>query len=270
MKIRLTPILIIILLIASLPVIAFADIGPKPSIDIFVANYKNEPFYLTIDCSPYAENPDPEKMYKYENTYLYIDPLNIRDLEEYDDVMSYKRYHFGFYNRQWRIGLPKTFRIYLQYASGEIIVSNPVSNKQFAETIIFDAETGTAGNITMLSLVFYKVNFKIIIVYILAIHLTLLIEILLSVPFGIRPVKVLIITNLITQISFYISAFYIYRYIHDYYIFYFLIMEAVIWFIEYIIYKRFTKSKKSIGAYVLLANFIKMMISFIFALYLEY
>jgi hypothetical protein len=53
------------------------------------------------------------------------------------------------------------------------------------------------------------------------------------------------------------------------------VFEFILWksgfnIIEYIIYKRFTKSKKSIGAYVLLANFITMMISFIFALYLEY
>ena len=107
--------------------------------------------------------------------------------------------------------------------------------------------------------------YKTIIDILLCVVVTLVVEILISLPFRIKPLRVLVLANITTQILLHTVIFATYHIFSFLFIFVFLICEIMIWVIEYLIYKKFAKSLsgKSIGLYVFIANLVSMLLSFL-------
>lgn len=260
---------VIVLLIILLPVSVFADFGPKPTLSILIKNSKDEACFVTLACDPDTENPDPDKMYLYTDgniyAYLYKDPSYIAtSYVKSNDYFDMKIDSIGYYNITG-LGIPYAFNLVLQYESGEVVVSDLGTNDKFYGLVLFDAESGSVKNITALDKEYYMFYYKTIIDILLCVVVTLVVEILISLPFRIKPLKVLVLANIATQILLHTVIFTTYHIFSLLFIFVFLICEIMIWVIEYLIYKKFAKSLsgKSIGLYVFIANLVSMLLSFL-------
>ncbi len=264
MKIKV--VLVIVLLIILMPVNAFADFGPKPTLQVLIKNSEDQACFITFACDYDAENPDPDRMYEYTNgdirAYLYKDPSYITTIK-CKDYFDMKIDTFGYYNvNGW--GIPYAFNLVLQYESGEVVVSDLGTNDKFNGMVLYDVESGSVENITMLDKEFYMLYYQTILYMLLCVAITLVVEILISLLFKIRPFKVLILTNIATQILLHTAILTTYRFLSYFIIIALFIYEIIIWVIEYIVYKKFAKSLsgKSIGRYVFIANLVSMILSF--------
>ncbi|NLK87706.1 MAG: hypothetical protein GX279_09475 [Clostridiaceae bacterium] len=142
-------------------------------------------------------------------------------------------------------------------------VSDQGTNDKFNGMVLFDAQSGSVENITMLDKEFYILYYQTILYLLLSVAITLVVEILISLPFKVKPLKVLVLANIATQILLHTVSFLTYRFFSFFFIFALLIYEIIIWAIEYVIYKKFAKSLsgKSIGLYVFIANLVSMLLS---------
>ena len=261
--IRILKTLIISILLMMISQTVYADIGPKPSLTIYVKNYKNQSYYLDVltkgdrlKYSDYAshrrENVDVKNMplYKYnEDGWMAThvrEALLYGDLEgEYNEETEYMVHRFSYHE------VPKTFKIIVQYEDGEIVVSNVINTKQFWSEVSLDLSTGKVSDIPHVSYSFLQLIFLII--------LTVIIELFIAILFKIKEYKIIIKVNILTQLILHFILLVTFGKLNCrvwYYEFY--LLEILIVFIEFYFYRIYLKNytSKKLFIYSVVANII--------------
>lgn len=258
---------LIVLLIVLVPANVYADFGPKPTLQVLVKNSRDEACFVTLACDPDTENPDPDKMYLYTDgniyAYLYKDPSDIADsFSKCSDFFGMKKTVFGYYNVTGR-GIPAAFYLVLQYESGDVVVSDLGTDGRFNGMVLFDAQNGSVEKITVMDREFYLLYRETILYMLLCVAITIVVEILISLPFKVKPLRILVLTNIGTQVLLHAALIATYRFFSFFIIFVFFIYEIIIWVIEYAIYRKFAKSLsgRPMWLYVLAANLVSMVLS---------
>lgn len=262
--------LLILLFIFLLSTNVYADIGPKPSLTIYVKNFESQDYLLDLlvppdygyfDMENEFNSAYPEE-YKASNLYMYNEngwkAAHIRSsvlygslYGEYDQENNLMVHSFGY------VGVPKTFKIIMQKPDGELIISDEVTINQFNAEILYDCQTGEIkqlreGFFEGIEDQFFDFNSDS---FFYRVTVTVLLETLLALIFLLKPVKTIVITNLTTQIILNLSLYVIYFLYNSDFIKLLIFLEFIILVTEFLIYKKFIKvSNKKLLFYTILAN----------------
>lgn len=188
-------------------VIAYADVGPKPSLDIIGINMPDEVCYMDLLIN------DP-----VDDAYKNIDNVNEYDVDMINLLLDYE-------SDGWRlamvngttvplhgdiicdikngkcdmnfsyVGVPDQFKIIVVTKSNEVVVSNMVQRKAFQSKVYFDYKTATAHESSIILLYLQQ--------FMMTFIATLIIEGLILLAFGFslkKNYKAFIMINLITQL----------------------------------------------------------------------
>lgn len=248
----------------------FADIGPKPSLNIHVQNMDTQDYYLDVLVPGNEEfyeefnrnYSDRESMYKAMPLYQYKTEnwmaKHIRSFLLFGQLQ-------GTYNERTKMidhrfsyhGVPQTFKIIIQYPDKRLWVSEVIDTNQFNATVLLDMESGKLQTIKGSYIGFIENAGTLSMTLLICLLLTLLIELLIAIPMKIRPLKVVAIANICSQIFLHVMllTFFFakqYQYMNTV----FLLSELVVLMIEYFILQRFTSgiTKRKLIQYVLIAN----------------
>ncbi len=262
--------------------IVFADSGPKPTLEITVVNLDDSNYYLDLlgndaeySCFIAANEWEEYKsmydqpIYKYDKdgwkailmrTWLLNGKLTGKPAETDNNgnVLSMK-HSFGY------VGVPKVFKIIIQKSDGTVQVSDIIHNNHFNAHVKYDMGNNkvlsVSGNVLKKGV---ELNSKFFMDYLWRVILTLVIELLIAIPFFYRKKKRIVIiagVNLVTQtlLTFGMIFDYPLLYKMPFNTGYFLVLmigELLVFFAEYIAYlKLFGKTeKRRIAIYTLLAN----------------
>lgn len=199
--------ILLLFILMIIPATAFADMGPKDSLTVYVKNPPKELYYLDLlaeNNGGYTNIPDDQKGELNENMvkmlYSFKEDGWMPALTEGTsapmwgkltgdadgDMMVHK---FGY------VGLPDTYRIIIVTESGDISVSKTLTRKALQSSVTYDFATGIAEVPPTYMTYIYQFLFTC--------SFTLLIEGLLLVLFGFKLKdnwKVFLITNVSTQI----------------------------------------------------------------------
>lgn len=219
--IRIAVLLIYVFILMSVTAItAFADMGPKPSIKIYVVNAPEEDFYIDVLYNDNGEDKTEWIKHRYETELS-----SIMQSGEYTDKADIL---FNYYEDGWyaRCGSPigeqviksnendvydftysnieNDFKIIIVTESGDITVSDEVHTTRYNSTVVYDFATGEARED------FSQARKTALLEFCLTFPFTVIIELVLlkfskNFDFVKRNVTVLLITNIITQIGLYIA-----------------------------------------------------------------
>lgn len=262
--------LLIVLFIFLLSTNVFADIGPKPSLTIYVENFESQDYLLDLlvppdygyfDMENEFNSAYPEE-YKASNLYMFnVDGWKAAHIRssvlygslygEFDQENNLMVHRFGY------VGVPKTFKIIMEKPDGELVISDEVTINQFNAEILYDCQTGeikqlSKGFFEDIKDQFFDFNSDS---FFYRVALTVLLETLLALIFFLKPIKAIVITNLITQILLNISLYVSYFLFNSDFIKMLILMELIILVTEFLIYKKFIKvSNRKLVFYTILAN----------------
>jgi hypothetical protein len=257
----------LLLLLILFPVTASADMGPKPSVTINVRNFESQSYKLDLlvkesDTSLKYENfnkryPETLKdtaIYKYrEGGWI---AAHIRDsilwgsltgtIDTSGNIMVHKFSYFG---------VPKTFKVIMEYDNGKVLVSDEITPGQFNAQVVYDAKSNKIYTIPN--------NMQDMINPIKLTVITILIELLLALIFRISPLWLVVLVNFLTQVilqAFMYGTYYIVS--PESIDITFLVLEVIIPFVEYLLYKKFARpvNKKRLISYVITANIITLIV----------
>lgn len=236
----------LILLVLFIPLYASADIGPKPSVTIYLKNFKTTSYKLDLlvkegynglkyeDFNKNKNYPESYKdmpLYKYrENGWIAEHIRNNLLFGSLDGKLNKDTNlmeHYFFY-----YGVPETFKIIIQYDNGETYVSKEFTPKQFNAEIVLDLANDEIYKVPM---AVRDLRYPLILLV-----LTIAIELIVAIFFKIKPKKIVLLANVLTQPVLQLLMYLSFRFISykaAYVTFY--IMEIAIVFIEYLIYKRY-------------------------------
>ncbi|NLY70952.1 MAG: hypothetical protein GX076_04640 [Clostridiales bacterium] len=256
---------IIIMVIAfMMPITAYADMGPKDSLTVYVINPPAETYYLdllTQKAESYNNFHEGEReklnqnmlslLYSYENEGWKPALVEGTGLPMWGDLIG-KPSEKGYVHKFGYVGVPDVYRIIIVTESGNVSVSDVLTRKSLYSSVTYDYST---GHTTVPSLWnSYLVQFFTTLIP------TLIIEgiILLLFGFALREnLKIFILTNIVTQIvlTLTVGLALIRSGPITAYLFQFPI-EVIILIIESIIFARYLKgnSRKRRIAYGIVAN----------------
>lgn len=205
-KIYILP-LIVLLNVYIFNVTVYADMGPKPSLEIIATNMPDEVSYMDL----LIHEP-------IENTYKNIDNINEYDSDMINILLNYE-------SDGWRpamvtgtkvplygdvvcdvqndpchmnysyVGVPDQFKIIVVTKSNQVVVSNVIQRKAFQSKVYFDYKTGTAYE--------EPLTFLYIQQFMMTFISTIIIEGVILVAFGFglkKNYKPFILINLLTQL----------------------------------------------------------------------
>lgn len=242
-KLKILGILGILMVVISMFSVVNADTGPKPTINI---EFKNLPDGLLVSdlevglltsCTDRENNTNPEDIKDF-----------VLDNWEYDDDrLLWKSQHETSCSFTY-FGVPTVYRIIVHVPGEEgYKVSDIIERKELIQNITLDLETmEVQGAITLESVV------PTVVEGIICIALTLIIELLIAKCFRIKETKVLVITNICTQLALQILLNVGIKYIIA-----LTIGEILVFLTEFFVYKKYIKSvesTKKIFGYTLVAN----------------
>lgn len=216
------------MLVFTQPVVASADVGPKPSINITLTNFNDELCYATIlsksqSTGPYsAHDPNGELdrsvFYQFDSGYYDDENYHNEELEhiwrvfvDYEDADGYY-----FLQRWWKLGSesnqiiwnyypPYDFKLLLYYPEGETFVTSEAYERYAFDsyyTVDMSKVDAAAGGTQLKLIKSYDYTWEIISL-ICRIVLTIGIEIAVALLFrinGRKPLLTILITNCVTQI----------------------------------------------------------------------
>jgi len=146
----------VLIIIFACPLAAYADTGPSPSLKITIKNPPPERY--CFDLLIKVEDISDERKDRLARK---TDDRMIQGLYEYTDEGWYPAINGGFYyNGIYRlfgngegeayqsdiiIRSPDEFKIIIVTESGEILVSNLITKKNFFSEVVFNAQTGRAS-----------------------------------------------------------------------------------------------------------------------------
>ncbi|MCX7920851.1 MAG: hypothetical protein N3B21_02320 [Clostridia bacterium] len=268
-----------------------ADTGPKPTLDIIVENLSDHNYYLDLLGKSgeygYFEATDGNKeydslhnqpIYKYDvdgwkaismRTWLLSGKLigETSEIDKNGKVLSMK-HSFGY------VGVPKVFKIIIQKSNGTLQVSDIITNNNFNTVVYYDMKQNkvlhVSGNIFQKGVDF---NSKFFQEYLLRIVITLIVEMLIAIPFFYRTLwrfAIIAIVNFATQTLLTIGMIFDYSILHTMpfntgYFVVLLIGEILVLLTEYLLYLKFFGKdlKWKIAVYTVIANLISCITGFL-------
>lgn len=270
--------------------VVFADIGPKPTLEIRVVNLNDSNYYLDLlgkeeygyfgatDGNKEYDNMHDQPIYKYDidgwkaiqmRTWLLYGKLTGDPVETDNNgkVLS-MRHSFRY------VGVPKVFKIIIQKSDGTVQVSDIIHNNYFNAHVKFDMQNNKilsiSGNILKSGVGQNGEFFKD---YLLRVLLTLVIEILIAIPFFYRKLKRIPIiagVNVVTQTLLTIGMLFDYPILHTMpfntgYFAVLIIGEILVFLVEYLAYLKMfgTAEKRKIAVYTLSANLASVIAGFV-------
>lgn len=274
--------------------IVYADTGPKPTLEITVVNLDDSNYYLDLlgkegeygyfgatDGNKDYDDMHDQPIYKYDldgwkaihmRTWVLNGKLtgDIAETDKNGKVLSMS-HSFGY------VGVPKVFKIIVQKPDGTVQVSDIIHNNYFNAHVKYDMKNNIvlsiSGNVLKESV---ELNGKFFMDYLLRVLLTLVIEILIAIPFFYRKLKRIPIiagVNLITQTLLTIGMIFDYPILHTMpfntgYFMVLIIGEILVFLAEYLVYLKVfgVSEKRKIAVYTLLANLVSFIAGFIMVL----
>ncbi|WP_139199838.1 hypothetical protein [Ruminococcus albus] len=141
--------MLIFITVTAMPV--YADMGPKPSIELTVKNAPDEDYYINL-LVPGTLRKKEDRLQEVNEQYSGKDAELMRVIinntedgwyprrgghfRELTQSKSSRKYEFSY------MDVPKTFKVIIVTESGKVIVSNEITRKAFNAVTTFDAETG--------------------------------------------------------------------------------------------------------------------------------
>ena len=271
--------IIIVFMLLGFHSIVYADMGAKPSITIKLENIKTDNYL--IDLLVYDETGEKytspldyngKEGEQYSTEYNSLQTITIKQLEtlhniNYDGWIS-ESTRWGSYllfadcsgNSEHEhnfsyFGTPDTYKvIIINNITGETKLTDVIHREDFSSNVTIDVNT-----MTVVSKVNNNILFSNIKSIAIALILTIAVEIIIGLIMQIKNIKIIFIVNLITNIILQLSL----MVMPIPYMTTFLIMEILIFIVEYLIYSKFLNdiSKNKIIKYTLIANIITALLT---------
>lgn len=249
-----------------------ADLGPKPSITIKIKNINSDNYIIDL----FVDSKSNE-IYRDENKYASATSSEFKTAKrknitkEQADKLLYSLNYDGWVSASTRdsflwgdcmgnsshehyfryFGVPETYKILIiNNDTGEIKLSKKIERRDFNSVVTIDARTMKVNQN-------YTFNFSEIIESII---ITCVIEVFVALIMNIKHTKQIILVNLLTQIG--IQSLRLLNFSN--YLLSFIIAELLVFFIEYLIYKKLFKDieQKKIIIYTIIANLTTAMLTF--------
>ncbi len=273
-----TLLLIFLLNIPLFAPIASADIGPKPSVTIYVENFESKDYmldllvpedYIYFDDQgfnhKYPENLKESPLYKYNEdgwraAHIRTSLLDGSLYGDYDEQTGLMIHRFGY------VGTPSAFKIIAQTNTGELITSNTVEPRQFDAEIKFNLQNGDVKilNKDLMSkikdLLLYN-HHKGTDQFLLRVLLTVFIELLIAVLiFRIKNWAVISITNIVTQLILNVTIYMMFYFTTNY-ILTLVLIESIVIGLEFMVYFKFIPAinRRKLFVYTLTANIVSLL-----------
>ncbi|SFD12846.1 hypothetical protein [Ruminococcus albus] len=151
MKKRLFALIAVLIFITVTAMPVYADMGPKPSIELTVKNAPDEDYYINL-LVPGTLRKKEDRLQEVNEQYSGKDAELMRVIinntedgwyprrgghfRELTQSKSSRKYEFSY------MDVPKTFKVIIVTESGKVIVSNEITRKAFNAVTTFDAKTG--------------------------------------------------------------------------------------------------------------------------------
>ena len=260
--------LIVFCIFMIFPVIALADTGPKPSIDLKInnldtTNYIVDLFVYDEDGQKYNSEADYNGNGLSDDQIAKLHSLNFdgwisestrwRSYLLFADCSGNNKYEHKFSY----FGTPTRYKVVIiNNDTGDIKISKEIVRKDFNSNVVIDYMTmDTNGNSSNNNLL------KTIIVGIAVLVSTLVIELAIAYVFKIGNYKTIVFTNMITNLGLQILLILLVKN----YLLTFIVGEAVVFISELIIYlfkfKDVSKSKTIL--YTLISNMVTLICTFL-------
>ncbi|MDY0235832.1 MAG: hypothetical protein RBR71_07365 [Gudongella sp.] len=274
--------LLLLIIINIFPIVATADVGPKPSLEIVVKGMEDNNYWLDLLVTDKSEYSWLELSYgereRVKKLAEYVDeegfhpallvgtqvPLNgeLRGVKNPDNTNSHK---FSY------MGTPERFKIAILTEDNTLIISDVINRKNFNSIVEFDLRGEVLQGDIILSAGQAKEISPILnmsIGFIFRLLLTLAIEIGIALLFGFtikNSGKILLKTNILTQVLLNIAILWMnlsYGMLAA--LFIFVLMEILIIIFETIIYAKYLteKPKSRRIAYGVVANIVSLVVGF--------
>ncbi len=282
-KIRLLVVFMLLMVILVLKVnTVYADTGPKPTLEIIVENLDDSNYYLDLlgkegengyfgatDGNKEYYSLHDQPIYKYDTdgwkaihmrTWLLNGKLTGEPLEtDKNGKLISMKHSFGY------VGVPKEFKIIVQKSDGSLQVSDVIHNNHFNAVVHYDMKQNkvlsVSGNILKKGIEF---NGRFFNDYFIRVTITILIEILIAIPFfykRLRRIPVIAVINFLTQTLLTVGMLFDYPILHSFpfntgYFVVLLIGEIFVFIAEYLLYLKFfgKVNKRKIVMYTVIAN----------------
>ena len=274
---------IIFVMLLGVNSIVNADMGAKPSITIKLENIKTDNYLIDLlvydetgekYASPLDYNGKEGEQYSTETGYNDLQTITINQLKtlhniNYDGWIS-ESTRWGSYllfadcsgNSEHEhnfsyFGTPDTYKVVIiNNVTGETKITDVIHREDFASNVTIDFNT-----MTVVSKTNNNNSFSNIKTIVIALVLTIAVEIIIALIMKIKNIKTIFITNLISNIILQLSL----MFIPISYMITFAIMEILIIIAEYLIYNKFFNDtlKNKIIAYTLIANIASALLTFI-------
>lgn len=257
-----------------------ADMGAKPSITIKLKNMNTKNYLIDLlvydesgenYSSPLDYNGKEGEQYSATSGYNDLRTITVEQLEtlhkinyggwisegtRWDDYLLFADCSGNIFHSHYfsYFGTPETYKVVIVFNNGETRVTDVIHRTDFQSEITIDVNTMevvSKGNVSP--------TLKSILIPLL---ITIIVEIIIALVMKFKNIKVIFLTNAITNIL--LQLLLIYSPLS--YILTFAILEILIFITEYLIYKKYFKdiSKSKIISYTLLANLITVILTFVF------
>lgn len=270
-------ILLVLIVINFSPIISFADVGPKPSLEIIVKGMDNDNYWLDLlvtDESKHSwlditdeEKETVKKLADYKDDEGFHPALLVGTGVPLSGELKGEKISTNTYSHKFSyLGTPDTFKIAILTEDNTLIISDVIHTKYYDSVVKYDLKDNLPlGQEVILSAgeaneIFPIVNTSI--GFLTRLILTLLIEIGIAILFGFtikNSGKILITTNLITQILLNIAILFVTLHFGMFFgLLIFILMEIIIVILETTIYSKYL-TERSMGrriAYGIFANII--------------
>lgn len=234
-------------IIFLVPIMTYADMGPKPSLKIYVKNAP-EDYYLDILIKQGTD--DEEKANQGREEYFGL-PLYqyqedgwaagfVRNPRMYGSLTGEKSESTGLMVHDFGYtGLPDTFKIIVQKADGSLLISNQITPGEYNAVVLFDYNTRQVQVIQGMQSNILGSKLELLKMLAIAMSFTIIVELLIGKLFGVGPYSVIIVANIITQVILHtvlIGLFYLG--LSQSGSMAFIMMEVLVVWLEYLFYKR--------------------------------
>lgn len=274
--------LLLLLFINTFPIVAFADVGPKPSLEIIVKGMDNDNYWLDLLVTDESEHSwfelsDKERE-RVKKLAEYVDEegfhpalLGATRVPLFGELKGERNSDNTYSHKFSYIGTPEIFKIAILTEDNTLIISDLIHRKHFNSIIEFDLrDEALQGDILVSAGQAKEISpiLNLSLGFIGRLLLTLAIEIGIALLFGFtikNSGKILLKTNILTQVMLNIAILWInllYGMLAALLIF--LLMEIFIIIFETIIYAKYLteKSKGKRIAYGILANIASLVVGF--------
>ncbi|MCD8357364.1 MAG: hypothetical protein LUE11_12460 [Clostridia bacterium] len=238
----------IVLMVVFFPILARADMGPKPSVQVSFTGLENETYYVTLLSEAYSTGPATAYNGNEADAYLHMGEEDYEIWKKFVEYSDSDGYFFlqwfekceGNDTYIWGYYPPSPFKILIYFPESDIFAVSSIYER-YAFDSYFTAEISAVDGGTLVVKKSYDLTWEAISL-LARIIITIVVEILLALLFHFRAKKqlqIVIVTNLITQIVLnlllntvnYVSG-------SRTFTFYYIILEAIIIGIEAVLYTR--------------------------------